>query len=172
MEAVNISYETFLEDENFTTLASLPSNVTQADIDYYLSKVAVLDCIIAVNAESAQTQVERINQWLLSETEAIDKKKHHYIMLMENWMFKQSQATKKLVYGTLKIRKQQEEIVITDEEVVLKDIRFVRIVPEKKAIDRTALRQYLTKTGEIVDGVEVITRPDKFSYALSKEFAQ
>ena len=141
--------------------------ITQADADYYLSKVADLDEMHTANTESANNQIDRIKLWLEVETDKIQRKKDYYLLALDNYMHLNDFSTKHLVNGTLKVRAQQPEIKITDEGEVLTDERFVRIVPEKRAIDKAALRKYCTQTGEEVPGTEVILKPHRFSYKLN-----
>ena len=141
--------------------------ITQADADYYLSKVADLDEMHTANAESANIQIDRIKLWLEVETDKIQRKKDYYLLALDNYMHLNDFSTKRLVNGTLKVRAQQPEIKIADEGEVLTDERFVRIVPEKRVIDKVALRKYCTQTGEEVAGTEVIFKPHKFSYKLN-----
>jgi len=65
------------------------------------------------------------------------------------------------------LRKQQPEIEILDEEAVLRDERFVRAIPEKFAINKAALRQYVVATGEEIPGISVHLRDAKFSYKIN-----
>jgi phage host-nuclease inhibitor protein Gam len=153
-------------------IASVPMSLerpmlSQADADYYLSKLGELDNTIAANAESAEEQIKRINLWLELETDKIQQKKNYYVLALDNWMHLNEYSTKQLVAGTLKVRSQQPEIKINDETKVLMDERFVRIVPEKKAIDKTALRKYCMDTGEEIPGIEIMLKPHKFSYKLN-----
>jgi hypothetical protein len=141
--------------------------LSQADADYFLSKLGELDTTIAANMESAEEQVKRINLWLEVQTGKIQQKKNYYLLALDNWMHMNEFSTKQLVAGTLKVRSQQPEIKINDEAKVLMDERFVRIVPEKSAIDKTALRKYCIDTGEEIPGIEIILKPHKFSYKLN-----
>jgi len=147
----------------------IPNNIpaiTQADADYYLSKVSELDEVLAANTESATIQIDRIKLWLEVETARIERRKGFYSLTLDNYMHLNDYSTKRLVNGTLKVRVQQPEIKITDEGKVLTDERFVRIIPEKRTVDKAALRKYCTKTGEEVPGTEIILKPHKFSYKL------
>ena len=141
--------------------------LSQADADYYLSKVADLDGMHTANTESADKQIDRIKLWLEVETDKIQRKRDYYLLALDNYMHLNEFSTKHLVNGTLKVRTQQPEIKVTDEEKVLTDKRFVRIVPEKRAIDKAALRRYCTQTGEELPGIEIILKPHKFSYKLN-----
>ena len=143
--------------------------LSQADADYYLLKLGELDTTIAANMESAEEQIKRINLWLEVETGKIQQKKNYYLLALDDWMHMNEFSTKQLVAGTLKVRSQQPEIKINDEAKVLMDERFVRIVPEKRALDKTALRKYCTDTGEEIPGIEIILKPHKFSYKLNYE---
>jgi hypothetical protein len=141
--------------------------ITQADADYYLSKVSELDEVLAANTESANRQIDRIKLWLEVETDKLVRRKDYYTLALDNYMHLNELSTKRLVNGTLKIRSQQPEIKITDEEKLLTDDRFVRIVPEKRSLDKAALRKYCTHTGEEVPGAEIILKPHKFTYNLN-----
>ncbi len=141
--------------------------ITQADADYYLSKVADLDEMHTANTESANNQIDRIKLWLEVETDRLERRKGFYLLALDNYMHLNDFTTKRLVNGTLKVRSQQPDIKITDEVKVLADERFVRTVPEKLAVDKAALRKYCTQTGEELPGIEIILKPHKFSYKLN-----
>ncbi len=154
-------------------LASIPMSedrpmLSQADADYYLSKIGNLDTIQAVNVESANTQMDRIKLWLEMENMKIQRKKDYYILALDNWMHLTDLSTKVLAAGTLKVRAQQPDIIINDEDLVIRDGRFTRLVPEVKAVDKTALRKYILGTGDEIDGVTVMLKPHKFSYKLNQ----
>jgi hypothetical protein len=144
-------------------------NLCQADADYYLSKLAALDDVQTENQLSMAQQKSRIDQWFESESAKIQRKKDYYILALDNWMHLAGYTTKSLVNGVCKVRAQQPDISITDETVILKDGRFTRTIPEKQAVDKTALRKHVLATGEEPDGVQVTTRPHKFSYTINRK---
>ena len=143
--------------------------ITQADADYYLSKVADLDEMHTANTESANNQIDRIKLWLEVETDKIQRKKDYYILALDNWMHLMDLSTKVLVAGTLKVRAQQPEIIVNDEDAVLNDGRFTRTIPEKQAVDKAALRKHVLNTGEEVDGIEVLLKQHKFTYTTNRK---
>ena len=152
------------------TQANSPSTqpvMSQADADRFLSRIAKLDYIQSQNEESAEEQIERIRLWLEMESLKLDRQRAFYLMALENYMQVEGFSTKRLVNGTLKMRAQQPEIKINDEAVVLHDERFIRVVPEKRVVDKMALRKYVVSTGEEVEGTEVILHCPKFSYKLN-----
>jgi hypothetical protein len=153
-------------------LASIPMSedrpmLSQADADYYLSKLGELDNTMAANSESAITQIDRIKLWLEMENAKIQRKKDYYILALDNWMHLMDLSTKVLAAGTLKVRAQQPEIIVNDEAAVLTDGRFTRTIPEKQAIDKAALRKLVQDTGEELEGIQVVLKQHKFSYKLN-----
>ena len=155
-------------------LASIPMSVdrpmlSQADADYYLSRLGELDTTITGNIESANTQIERIKLWLEMENVKIQRKKDYYILALDNWMHLMDLSTKVLVAGTLKVRAQQPEIIVNDEDAVLNDGRFTRTIPEKQVVDKAALRKHVLNTGEEVDGIEVLLKQHKFTYTTNRK---
>lgn len=142
--------------------------MSQADADNYLSKVALLDEQQECNQVSMDTQVAKIELWMEAETEKIKRQKEYYLFALESYMLALDRPTQKLVNGVLKLRAQQPEIIIHDEQAVLADSRFTRVIPEKQTLDKRSLRKHLVSTGEEIDGTEVVMRPAKFSYSVHK----
>ena len=140
---------------------------TLPDADFYLGKVADLDSQIEEIQESAEVQTHRIREWKESRVYAIEKKKEFYIQILRGFIHSTGRKTMNLVNGTLSLRKQQDEIVIEDQDAVLKDGRFTR---EKitVSVDKTAIRKHLVATGEIPDGVAVRQQDVKFGYKVNR----
>jgi hypothetical protein len=150
-------------------LDHLLSNIDQARADFYLSQIGSLDTSIEQNRESAKIQIKQIQDWLESVVEKDEKKKSYYETSLENWMRSFGFKTKSLVHGVMTLRHQQPEIIIKDESLLLKDKRFVRTIPEKEVIDKSALRKHVVNTGEEVAGISVNLRDDKFSYTVTRQ---
>ena len=139
---------------------------TLADCDYILGKVALLDAEIDEINESVNTQIERVKLWQESRIASIEKQKQYFLPSLHAYILSKEKKTIKLVNGSLVIRKQQDEIIIDDNEAVISDGRFIK---EKVSvsIDKSKLKQYLLETGEIIDGVTVNSREPKFSYKIT-----
>jgi hypothetical protein len=155
--------------QDYLSVTSGPAEyptMSQAQADVYLSRIAELDKSQSMNEGSAQQQIDRIRLWLEMESNKLDRQRAYYISALETWMHLKQFSTKQLVNGILKVRAQQPEIKINDEAVVLHDERFCRVVPEKRVVDKAALRKYVVSTGEEIEGTEVILRPPKFSYKM------
>jgi len=152
----------------YLATSSIEMTISQADADYYLGRVKALDRSIAGNNDSAEQQRQRIQIWLDSENEKLERRKRYYLLSLENWLHSTGDNSRNLVHGRIQYRKQPLKVEILDEETVRSDERFQRIVPEHVEIDRKALRQYVQQTGEEPEGVRVTVPGPKFSYKLEK----
>jgi len=152
----------------YLSTSSIEARITQADADYYLGRVAQLDQAIAENDASAKQQRQRIQDWLDTENDKLERRKRYYLLSLENWLYTTGQNSKNLVNGRIQYRKQPLNVEILDEDIVRADERFQRIVPERVEIDRKALRQYVQHTGEEPEGVRVTVPGPKFSYKLGE----
>ncbi|MBC8377465.1 MAG: host-nuclease inhibitor Gam family protein [FCB group bacterium] len=141
----------------------------QARADYFLSRVAKLDAEIEQNQRSAELQVDRVTSWMDKETIKLEKRKAYFLHTLEEWMRSNQLSSKNLVNGKLTIRKQPVHIEIIDEEVLLADPRFCRVIPEKQTVNKRILRKHVVDTGEKVPGVEFRVTPPKFSYKVNMD---
>jgi hypothetical protein len=153
--------------EGYLSIPDRKMQLSQADADIFLSRVAKIDNELDSDEQSAQEQIDKIELWLEYRKEKLEKRRSFYTFQLQSWMESHERSTKQLVNGTLKMRQQPFQIEILDEDLLINDDRFCRVIPEKKAIDRKALRKHITETGEIVDGVEVKSVQPKFSYQLT-----
>lgn len=143
--------------------------LTMADADLYLSHIARLDGELSLVEQSASDQKARVDAWLERESARLDRKRRFWLAPLEGWCRDQGKPTQRLVAGNLKLRKQPVRIEVLDEDLLLQDERFRRTIPERIDVDRKALRQVVTKTGEEPEGVNVEFVPAKFSYKLNGE---
>jgi len=148
------------EDLNELTVHSMP------DADFYLGKLAELDGHIDAINKSAEIQINRIKLWQESRTAIIEKQKQYYLKVLHIYLLSTGKKTEKLVNGTLSIRKQQDEIVVEDKDIVMLDGRFIS---EKTtvSVNKTKIRKHIESTGEIPEGITVNSREPKFTYRLN-----
>jgi len=140
------------------------AQIDQGTADFYLSQISNIEASIQQNRDSAETQVKNIEDWLESIVAKDERRMSYYEASLDAWMRSSGLKTKSLAHGVMKLRQQQPEIVIQDELLLLSDKRFVRIVPEKEVIDKSALRKHVVNTGEEVIGISVKLRDAKFTY--------
>lgn len=152
-------------------------DINQAN--WALRKIAAAKAAIKEREELARAEIERINKWLESETEELQRDIDFFTGLLEEYhreqLAKDSKAkTIKLPYGVLKMRKQQPQYQRDDvaiKEWAAKNRPDV-LVPQEPKLDWAALKKSLQitggqaidpETGEVVPGITVIEREPKFS---------
>ncbi len=141
----------------------------KAFADSLLWQIAQLESEITQNDHSADHQIKRIELWRKSENQALQKRIESKAILLRNYMQHTGKRTDNLVNGTVRLRKQQPKITVTDAFDIEQD-SFVRIIPEQRKPDLRAIRKHLTKTGEIVHGTEVEFQPDKLSWETTQSY--
>jgi len=136
------------------------------DADTYLWRVGQLDKNIDAITDSAKVQIDRIKLWEECRISSIEQQKSYLLQILHNYLLSTGEKSQRLVNGTLSIRKQLDEIIINDNDAVIKDGRFIR---EKVtvSVDKTKLKEYIFTSGELIDGVTVNSREPKFSYKLN-----
>ena len=141
--------------------------IAMPDADFYLGKVADLDSQIEEIQASADIQTDRIQEWKQSRICVIERQKEFYLQNLRGFIHSTGMKTINLVNGALSLRKQQDEIVIENQDAVVRDGRFIR---EKVTVnvDKAAIRKHLVATGEIPDGVTVRQQDGKFGYKVNR----
>lgn len=157
----------------------------QRRIAYFQDEMKKIDTITEQQIEPFKKKIERIEEWgEQSKQELIDKQSSYEALLevyLRNEISKQIQSGKKpkktlkLPYGKITLKKQQPEY--TKDEVTLmeyaKQIGKIRV---KESIDWENIKKncqvqggYLVDgNGEIVPGVTVTERNDKFEIKLDE----
>ncbi len=88
--------------------------LSQANVDIFLSRVASIDDELMKDEQSAQDQIDKIQLWLEARKQQLEKRRNFYTFQLQSWMESNEYSTKQLVNGTLKMRKQPFQIEILD----------------------------------------------------------
>lgn len=155
--------------EQYLQTGDRSQHLSMADADRFLAAIGRFDAEIQRNEKSAADQKCCIDNWLERENAILARKRTYFLVQLEDWARSMGKSTQRLVAGSVSVRKQPVRIEILDQKVLLADKRFRRIVPEKVEVDRKALREVVTKTGEEPAGARVEFVTPKFSYKLNGE---
>jgi len=113
-------------------------------------------------------ELDHLEKWRQCRTGILQRQYDWLSKSLESWLAATNQKTVNLPHGTLQFRKQLLKVEILDEQAVLDAGKFVRI---RKSPDKSAIKQHYIRTGEIVDGVEIIAPEPKFSLKLIRKEA-
>lgn len=121
------------------------------------------------NQEAARIETSRIMDWLTGENDNLDKECSFFEFLLREYFNTLRQddpklKTLKLPHGSLKMRAQQPEFAYDDDLLLpwAKD-NLPEAVVVKESTSKTMIKDYLKETGEVIPGVTVTPRPEKFS---------
>ena len=132
---------------------------------------------IAKKEELAKSQITQINVWLEEETNKLNNKIEH----MEGMLFEYAQQLKEqdkklkthsLPFGKLQFRKQRPKWHYKDDLLEYAKLNLPNLINVKESVDKRKLKNICevvngkvinAETGEIIEGVEVKERGEKFS---------
>lgn len=152
-------------------------------IAYFNDKKAEIDSIIESQLKPFLDKIERIKQWGVEAKQEYDEKQSFYANQLEffirNEVAEQLEAGKKpkktvkLPYGSISLKKQQPEFV-KDEEVLLGYAKEAGFVKVKESTDWAELKKscqivedkLISPDGEVIPGVSVVEREDKFELKM------
>ena len=88
---------------------------------------------------------------------------------MENYLKQSNQKSLALPPGTIGLRKLQDKVQITDEDLFYQkaDPVLLRCIPESYEPDMKKIKEHIKATGEVPVGIEVTAQDKKFYYKLN-----
>jgi len=122
----------------------------------------------------ADDQIKKIELWRDGEVDKykreIDRQTERLQLYFLNLVAADADLkTKTLSNGTIKTRKQQDELIIEDEKEFMmthhdnaKETGFVKVT-YKTVINKTAVKNYIKKTGDVPDHCKLNIRGEKFT---------
>lgn len=157
----------FTEWEGIEEQETKPTVEGQDQAEKRLWVVKMLRSEIHEIQQHAANERGKIDLWERNQTEKVQKQLAWLESGLRVFLDTTNKATLKLVNGTLKYRKGRERIEIADEEAFVKaaemdDKGFVRTTV-KKAPDKKAILEYINETGEIPEGVDIVTGEGSFT---------
>ena len=155
---------------------------TKEQANWALRKIAAIERGRQEALAAARAEIARIQAWLTEEEKRADQAREYLDFLLEDYHRRQlaenpKAKTIKLLHGELQLRAQQPEFQ-RDEAAIktwAKDNRPEALIPQEPKLDWAGLKKHLVvqggravdpTTGEVVPGIAVIERPEKFSIKL------
>ena len=134
-----------------------------------LRKMSRIKAEIEENNKVAQAEIERITAWRDEENEKLERSISFFEGLLYEYFMALRQEdpklkTIKLPHGTLKMRAQQPQYEYDEAQLLpwAKE-NLPDAVVVKESVAKTPVKKHIQETGEVVPGVTIIERPEKFS---------
>ena len=155
----------------------------QRRLAYFEDKKREIDKITEQQIEPFKQKIEKIQAWGEEAKKEFEDKQEHYKSLLEAYWRseiqkaieagKKPKKTLKLPYGSISLKRQQPEF-IKDDDLLFKFAKSSGFTKVSEKTDWSALKkktqiingQLVTEDGEIVTGIEVKERDDKFEIKL------
>jgi hypothetical protein len=147
--------------------------------DQALAAVAKLESQMADVNKLCDDEIALIENYRKNELERLEKKRSWILFNLEGFARQQMEATGekslRLPHGTLALRKGRDKVEVENFDTFLKVAArygLLRVSPEKKEPDLTAISAYIKRTGEIPIGTKLIPATVNFSYQLTNQGEQ
>jgi hypothetical protein len=134
-----------------------------------LRKIAQAKANQDENTQAAQAEIDRIAVWRNEENEKLQRSVSFFESLLHEYFMQLREddpklKTVKLPHGSLKMRAQQPQYEY-DEDQLLPWAKgnLPEAVVVKESIAKTPVKKHIRETGEMVPGVTITERPEKFS---------
>lgn len=142
---------------------------TKDQAAWALRKMSKIKAEIDENIMTAQAEIERITGWRDSENEKLERSAAFFEGLLYEYFMALRETdpklkTMKLPHGALKMRAQQPEFQYDETQLLpwakenLPDAVVVKV-----SVSKTPVKKHIKETGEMVPGVTITERPEKFS---------
>jgi phage host-nuclease inhibitor protein Gam len=146
-----------------------------------MRKIANIDLSVEEVNKAADAEIERINAWRDEEVRIISSQRKFFEGLLEGYHRRimaenPKKKTIKLPHGQLQIRAQKPDFIRDDEKIIKwAEKEMPKVVIRKPKLDWSALKDSLkvdgsmafSSNGEIIPGITVVPRGDKFNIKLA-----
>ena len=136
--------------------------------DLVLAEIRKIEDQIARNFEIAEQEIKIVNDWALLRSSKLQDRINWLATKLESFIRSRGAKTIDLPNGTLRIRKSQDKIEVTDIDAFLASARaeLLTVIPEEMKPDLAAIKAFIKRSGKPPEGVTRIEGTDKFTYKL------
>ena len=142
---------------------------TKDQAAWALRKMSRIQAEIEENNRVAQAEIDLIVSWRDEENEKLERSISFFESILHEFFLQLRESDPKLKImmlppGTLKMRAQQPQYEY-DEEILLSWAKenLPEAVVIKESVAKTPVKKHIQETGELVPGVTIIERPEKFA---------
>lgn len=148
--------------------------MTKSLVDLLLIEISKLNDQIKAIQSEAEAEINIIQQWAERKISKLIDKISFYEVRLERFIREQGVKTIELPNGTLKIRKSQDKIEITDAQLFMSNAipELLRIIPEIVKPDINKIKAYVKQKGIIPPGIKYEEGKDQFTYKLTNKGEQ
>lgn len=152
--------------------------------NWALKKIRKLEEEKAKNKDFAEQEIAEIKEWLAAENKTLDNKIDFFEALLTEYALNLKEKdeefkTKSLPAGKLQFRKQRAKWKYDQEQLLasVKEMGLDELVKTKQSVNKRELKKKIevkdgkainAVTGEIIEGIQVINRGEKFKININE----
>ena len=176
--------ETVFTDEERAKLTELIDEIFPDDIEQgefinsddpqvlfakFLWRIKYLEDEIGQYKSTAEKLMQEIETWLAHKSNQKQSQIDFLSGRMEEYLRTREIKSMSLPAGLIGLRKSQDKIEITNEELFYEkaDAGLIRKIPETQEPDLKKIKEQIKLTGDVPDGVDVVSQESKFYYKLN-----
>jgi Bacteriophage Mu Gam like protein len=157
-------------DELIAEAEAREQKVNYATVDLMLIELKKLKSEIEFNFEESAKEREIIKNWVLRKNSKLVERCEWIERKLEAFIKEEDKKTVDLPNGILKYHKKPDRVEIVDIDAFLKsaDKSMFTVIPESSKPSIELIKDYISRTGKIPDGIRRIQGQQEFSYKLKE----
>lgn len=176
--------ETVFTDEERAKLTELIDEIFPDDIEQgefinsddpqvlfakFLWRIKYLEDEIGQYKSTAEKLMQEIETWLAHKSNQKQSQIDFLSGRMEEYLRTREIKSMSLPAGIVGLRRQPDKVEVTNAELFYEkaDANLIRKIPETQEPDIPKIKQQIKQTGEVPDGVDVVSQESKFYYKLN-----
>lgn len=135
----------------------------------FLWRIKYLEDEISQYKSTAEKLMQEIETWLESKAKQKQSQIDFLSGRMEEYLRTREIKSMSLPAGIVGLRRQPDKVEVINEELFYEkaDTSLIRKIPETQEPDLKKIKEHIKQTGEVPDGVDVVSQDSKFYYKLN-----
>ena len=135
----------------------------------FLWRIKYLEDEIGQYKSTAEKLIQEIETWLGHKSNQKQSQIDFLSGRMEEYLRTREIKSMSLPAGIVGLRRQPDKVEVTNAELFYEkaDANLIRKIPETQEPDIPKIKQQIKQTGEVPDGVDVVSQESKFYYKLN-----
>jgi hypothetical protein len=142
--------------------------IDKSQAEWALRKIQTLKKLKEENSKIVEEEIFKLKQWEEIENKKADESIEYFVSLLQDFMVRclemnPNVRSVKLPHGVIRFKKQQPAWIYDDSKILtwLKENK-PDLVVIKEDYDKNKLKKLVKETGEIIEGLKIESREDKF----------
>ena len=147
---------------------------SQEQAAWAIRKIKLIEKRRAEVIATAEAEANKIKEWVAAQDDKADRERAYFDSLLRDYMWRLREEDPKiktlsLPGGKLQLRNQQQEYTYNEDQLTAwAKENLPEAVIIREATSKPAIKAYIKETGEVIPGVSIEDRPEKFSVEVDE----